>query len=82
MDRDVTPLAFDMEVLSDYLFYERGWDTMSVHADELEAQKDLLFTILPLGNLRIFSSSNFALSNRIDLSMASEVFFNSSDPSF
>ena len=61
-DRDVSALAFDMEVLSDYLFYERGWDTMSAHIEELEAQKELLFTILPLSNLRILSSYNFALS--------------------
>ena len=70
VDRGLSMYAFDIEVVSDYLFYERGWDTMSADAEELEAQKDLLFTILPLGNLRILSSSNFALSNSIDLSMS------------
>lgn len=72
-DRDVSALAFDMEVLSDYLFYERGWDAMSAHIEELEAQKELLFNILPLSNLRILSSYNFALSNRMDLSMGREM---------
>ena len=72
-DSAVSALAFDMEVLSDYLFYERGWDTMLANAEELEAQKELLFTILPLSNLRILSSYNFALSNRMDSSMAREV---------
>ena len=69
-DRAVSALAFDIEVLSDYLFYERGWDTMSANAEELEAQKELLFNILPLSNLRILSSYNFAFSNRMDLSMS------------
>ncbi|MDE0150893.1 MAG: hypothetical protein OXK80_00130 [Bdellovibrionales bacterium] len=68
IDRNINALAFDTEVISDYLFYERGWDTTSANAEELEDQKDLLFTVLPLGNLRFFSSSNFALSGGINLS--------------
>ena len=66
-DRNVNSLAFDIEVISDYLFYERGWDTTSANAEELSAQRDLLFTVLPLGNLRFFSSSNFALSSGVDV---------------
>jgi len=71
-DRNVNALAFDTEVISDYLFYERGWDTTSANAEELRDQRDLLFTVLPLGNLRLFSSLNFALSRRIDLSGSSD----------
>ena len=67
VDRNVNALVFDTEVISDYLFYERGWDTTSANAEELTDQKDLLFTVLPLGNLRIFSSLNFALSRGNDL---------------
>lgn len=76
-DRDVDSLALDMEVISDYLFYERGWDTMSASSEELMAQRDLLFTILPLGNLRLLSSSNFALSQRINLSRFMDESFSS-----
>lgn len=68
IDRNVNTLVFDTEVISDYLFYERGWDTTSANAEELQDQKDLLFTVLPLGNLRFFSSSNFALSGGVNLS--------------
>ena len=66
-DRNITPLAVDIEAVSDYLFYERGWDAMHSDLEELTAQRDLLFTILPLGNLRFLDSSNFALSNRGDV---------------
>jgi len=65
-DRNVDVWSFNTEVISDYLFYERGWDTTSVSAEELRAQRDLLFTILPLGNLRFLSYSNYALSRGIN----------------
>ncbi len=71
-DRNVTSLALNIETISDYLFYEKGWDTMHADLEELTAQRDLLFTVLPLGNLRLLDSSNFALSGRIDLSEENE----------
>ncbi len=66
-DRNITPLVLEIEPISDYLFYERGWDAMHSDMEELTAQRDLLFTVLPLGNLRFLDSSNFVLSNRADL---------------
>ena len=71
-DSNITPLALEMEPISDYLFYARGWDTMYSDLEELTAQRDLLFTVLPLGNLRFLDSSNFILSNRALLSKENE----------
>ncbi len=63
-DRSINTLPFDLEVITDYLFYERGWDASDVNNLELNAQRQLLFSLLPLTSLRMLNSSLvFKLAN-------------------
>ena len=56
-DRSINTLPFDIEVMTDYLFYERGWDASKVSGIELDAQRELLFSLVPLTSLRMVNSS-------------------------
>ena len=57
LDSFVTYTPLDEDVLSDYLFYERGWEKLYLLPYEGQAQKELLFSLFPVTNLRAIDSS-------------------------
>ena len=60
LDYQIHSLPFRMDVLSDFLFYERpGWDALNVNVEELSTQQDIIFSLLPLGRVRVLDSSLF-----------------------
>ena len=57
LDSFVVYTPLDEDVLSDYVFYERGWEKLHLLPYEGQAQKELIFSLFPVTNLRAVDSS-------------------------
>ena len=47
-DNFVNPTAFNLNVIIDYMFFNRNWSIQGNTIDEVLAQRELLFTLLPV----------------------------------